>query len=125
MSQNVDYTLIQNTINVRNTQKQRHIPHTTASVTIRRRPRDPRSQRAWPSVAYHPTPGAHAHILSHAHDHSHSTPPIPVANILTTTETMDFLPADLRVPAAVASYSACSATMLLFNKLAVYYGKCF
>jgi len=35
---------------------------------------------------------------------------------------MDFLPPHLRVPAAVASYSVCSGTMLLFNKLAMYYG---
>lgn len=35
---------------------------------------------------------------------------------------MDFLPAHLRVPAAVASYSVCSGTMLLFNKLAMHYG---
>ncbi|GAB5031638.1 Hypothetical protein NocV09_00601910 [Nannochloropsis oceanica] len=34
---------------------------------------------------------------------------------------MDFLPPHLRVPAAVASYSVCSGTMLLFNKLAMYY----
>lgn len=36
---------------------------------------------------------------------------------------MDFLPAHLRVPLAVASYSVCSGTMLLFNKLAMHYGK--
>lgn len=35
---------------------------------------------------------------------------------------MDFLPAHMRVPAAVASYSLCSGTMLLFNKLAMHYG---
>lgn len=35
---------------------------------------------------------------------------------------MDFLPVHLRVPAAIASYSLCSGTMLLFNKLAMHYG---
>lgn len=37
---------------------------------------------------------------------------------------MDFLPVHLRVPAAIASYSLCSGTMLLFNKLAMHYGAC-
>ena len=38
------------------------------------------------------------------------------------SKTMDFLPPHMRVPAAVASYSVCSGTMLLFNKLAMHYG---
>ncbi len=36
---------------------------------------------------------------------------------------MDFLPVHLRVPAAVVTYSLCSGTMLLLNKLAMHYGK--
>lgn len=36
---------------------------------------------------------------------------------------MDFLPLPLRIPAAVITYSICSGTMLLFNKLAMHYGK--
>lgn len=37
---------------------------------------------------------------------------------------MDAVPPRLRAPVAIVAYSLCSATMLLFNKLAMFYGKC-
>ena len=66
--------------------------------------------------------------ISHAHDptpqNTHRRLPHPVATIPPSDDSkrMDYLPPHMRVPAAVASYSVCSGTMLLFNKLAMHYG---
>lgn len=54
--------------------------------------------------------------------------PLPLSLVppsLPSPPEMEFVPKQWRVVAAIVAYSICSGTMLLFNKLAMYYGESF